>query len=99
MEQKAWIEVKSPRFSRLGGYAICWGDGIWCETFDTSNVSAKYAVYKNYRYQIYPQVDPNLVYSQYTCCLDDPEILTRYHRLRPESVAGIERNMQVFQSL
>jgi len=68
---------------------------IWC----ISNVSAKYAVYKNYRYQIYPQVDPNLVYSQYTCCLDDPEILTRYHRLRPESVAGIERNMQVFQSL
>jgi len=28
MKQKAWIVVKSPRFSHLGGYAICSGDGI-----------------------------------------------------------------------
>jgi hypothetical protein len=29
-----------------------------------SNAYLKYTAYKNFRYQIYPQVDPNLVYSQ-----------------------------------
>jgi hypothetical protein len=39
MEQKAWIDVKSPRFFYLKGYPIYWGGGIWCENFNTSNVS------------------------------------------------------------
>jgi len=36
MEQKAWIDVKSPRFF-LEGYPIYWGACVWCETFDTFN--------------------------------------------------------------
>jgi len=31
MNQKAWIVVKSPRFSHLDGHTICWGACIWCE--------------------------------------------------------------------
>jgi len=37
MEQKAWIDVKSPRFFYLEGYPIYWGDGIWCENFESSS--------------------------------------------------------------
>jgi hypothetical protein len=53
MEQKAWIDVKSPRFfiwkaiqyvGVIGSgvkHPICWGDWIWCETCAISNKSAK----------------------------------------------------------
>jgi hypothetical protein len=39
MEQKAWIDVKIPRFSYLYGHTIYCGDDIWCETCDNSNLS------------------------------------------------------------
>ncbi len=43
MEQKAWIDVKSPRFFYLEGYPIYWGDGIWCETFDLQRICKNYS--------------------------------------------------------
>jgi hypothetical protein len=47
IEWKAWIDLKSPRFSYLNNDTIYWGWGIWCEIFDTSNESAKIRGSKN----------------------------------------------------
>jgi hypothetical protein len=40
-EQKAWIDVKSPYFSYFYDYTRYshWGNGIWYETCDFSNLS------------------------------------------------------------
>jgi len=39
MKQKAWIDVKGPRIFYLEGYTIYWGNRIWSEILDTSNLS------------------------------------------------------------
>jgi hypothetical protein len=50
MEHKTWIDVKSPRFFYLEGYTRCWGDGIWCKNFDTSNKAIISTAKKYLRY-------------------------------------------------
>jgi len=47
MEQKAWINVKSPRFSYLYDQTRYCGDVIWLETRTISNV---YALNPNFIY-------------------------------------------------
>jgi len=41
MEQKAWIDVESPRIFYLEGYTRYWGDGIYRKACAISNISAK----------------------------------------------------------
>ena len=47
MNEKALIDDKISRFSYLNSYTIYWGDGIWYENGDISNVCS---VWLNLRY-------------------------------------------------
>jgi len=66
MEYKAWIDVKSPRFSYFYGYKIYWSDAVKCGMCDTSKriqisaepvISAITSKYQWPDFSVIPQYD------------------------------------------